>query len=970
MKIRSTALFLSLLALCGICTAATKSVDPFMGEYFGKYSGADGTVKNIKALAVPEKHGKDPLIYRVRVVIRDDLVFDLFGKPEKGKVPLQGEWEGTWTGLIEKGRLTARAEDKKDVYMDLKFKVRKSPTAGLAPPDKAIVLLPFKPGTPPSLDEWTNQNWIPLPDGSMQVLRGSTRTVRKIGAARIHLEFCTPYLPHRFSQGRGNSGVYFNGSYEVQVLDSFGWEAMDNLCGGIYKAAVPDDRYAPLPPLCWQTYDVTILPARVDFNGKVIQHPLITVLHNGIPIHTKISPQKPTPGSISKNHAIRGPMLLQDHGNPVKFRNIWYVPLDDTRPWPAGYPQSIAEQLKPFDAALTDAIKTGSAKAVNQMAVLIAKTDDYASFAKPIEDRLINALKSAIALPAKQIICGQLKPIATPQAMDTLVPMLDEPKTFAMALTAMERIQSDRLDALLRNRLAKAGDNPRLELINTIGIRRDAAAVQQLSSLRLVLSKNAGISRAASRALGNIASLDAVKVLMFATSKTNGEQQRVHFQSLLRSSDVLLSEKNHKVAYGLNQWILSVTSFLPVKEAALRGLVNADEKKAGEVIVGMVGGTDDAIKGQAVSLTDRLSDRVQVNAIISQMPALKMESQVRLVQALGRRTDDPSREAILLATRNPQVEVRIAALRALTPFANENHVFLLAYTIAASRDDEQKAAADTLRRLRDPDINGKILQLTRETTGAIRAALLRSIGMRRIRGGVGLALDNATAEQPAVRAASFFALRNVASEPHMSKLVGLLLNAGTPRDAADAENAMAQVGGRINNPKTKGKAIWDVLPETKNPGKKAALIRILGKIKDKTALALFKKTLQDPDENLRLAAIGSLGWLSDPGNLADLFLAAEKDASPKCRHAALRGCLALIKLPAKRKMADTMKLLEKARLLAKTVPAKKALLETLAGYKTREALLMAESYLKDKKVAKAAKAAANQIRKALKMKTL
>ena len=164
-------------------------------------------------------------------------------------------------------------------------------------------------------------------DGSMEVTRGNILTRRSFGDVRIHLEFRTPLMAEARGQARGNSGVYVQGRYEVQVLDSFGLEPMDNGCGGVYRIAPPRVN-ASLPPLQWQTYEIIFRAPRFDASGSKTANARITVRHNGQVIHLNRELPRLTPGGVSNEESERGPLLLQDHRDPVQYRNIWVLPLD------------------------------------------------------------------------------------------------------------------------------------------------------------------------------------------------------------------------------------------------------------------------------------------------------------------------------------------------------------------------------------------------------------------------------------------------------------------------------------------------------------------------------------------------------------------------------------------------------------------------------------------------------------------
>ena len=129
-------------------------------------------------------------------------------------------------------------------------------------------------------------------------------------------------MPQSSGQGRGNSGVYVQSRYEVQVLDSFGLERKDNECGGIYQVSNPKVNMC-FPPLAWQTYDIDFTAAKWDGDKKVAPAK-ITVVHNGVPIHKDLELPKHTPGR-HKEGPEPDALFLQDHSNPVVFRNVWVM---------------------------------------------------------------------------------------------------------------------------------------------------------------------------------------------------------------------------------------------------------------------------------------------------------------------------------------------------------------------------------------------------------------------------------------------------------------------------------------------------------------------------------------------------------------------------------------------------------------------------------------------------------------------
>ena len=196
-------------------------------------------------------------------------------------------------------------------------------------------------GSAESMAQWEptkkgDKEWK-LVDGAMESVKGAgyIQTKEEFGSCRLHLEFATPAKVKGAGQGRGNSGLFLMGIYEVQILDSYENQTYpDGQCGAIYGRAVPKVN-ASRQPGEWQTYDITFHRPIFDKDGKVTRKARFTVIHNGVTIHDDVELSGGTgwrgPHSVSdyKAHGDKGPIALQDHGNPVRFRNIWIEEIED-----------------------------------------------------------------------------------------------------------------------------------------------------------------------------------------------------------------------------------------------------------------------------------------------------------------------------------------------------------------------------------------------------------------------------------------------------------------------------------------------------------------------------------------------------------------------------------------------------------------------------------------------------------------
>lgn len=219
---------------------------------------------------------------------------------------------GEISAEVRDGVITIR-DNSGNSLGECKKVLRKSPTLGEKPPAGAVVLFDGS-----SAEHLAGGKL----DGNLLVQGTSSK--QKFQDFTLHLEFLLSYMPKARGQGRANSGCYAQGRYEVQILDSFGLSGEHNECGGIYTVKKPDVNMC-FPPLSWQTYDIDFTAAKYDASGKKTADARMTVRHNGVLIHDNVDVPKATTAAPVAEGAAAGPLYLQDHGNPIRFRNIWVV---------------------------------------------------------------------------------------------------------------------------------------------------------------------------------------------------------------------------------------------------------------------------------------------------------------------------------------------------------------------------------------------------------------------------------------------------------------------------------------------------------------------------------------------------------------------------------------------------------------------------------------------------------------------
>lgn len=344
----SFALFLTTSGLLPL--AASETPSPLMGRWQGKFvnpSKEHGYMENhreVCADVVALGNKRFHIRLFPRFFKRAHIFKEVDATETDGKIQFK---DHGWQGEITPEGFTGEAFC--DSNNPLKFSMTKvsgndSATLGMKPPEGATVLFNGE-----NLDAWkmsangSPAKWSILDDHATLLIPqrnkvtgipgGSIRTKESFGDIRLHLEFNLAYEPFGTGQGRSNSGVFLQGVYEVQVLDSFGLEGTWNECGALYHTAPPKVN-ACLPPGEWQTYDILFRAARFNPDGSVAEYPRITVRQNGILIQyneelhegTSVIASTAPPIVIPKT----GPIELQDHGHPVQYRNIWVTPLSDS----------------------------------------------------------------------------------------------------------------------------------------------------------------------------------------------------------------------------------------------------------------------------------------------------------------------------------------------------------------------------------------------------------------------------------------------------------------------------------------------------------------------------------------------------------------------------------------------------------------------------------------------------------------
>ncbi len=292
------------------------------GEYVGDVTAADGTKRKLAVQVVALGSSAYKAVFLTGGLPNEGwdgaARLEVKGRTVERKTSFDGEYKGS----TEKGDVLV-GETAKGEKFELKKVFRSSPTMGMKPPDGAVMLFD---GTDTGLldrcaidDRKLLRALVPVGGTSGY----GPATKKKYQDFSMHIEFLIPFVPEGTIGERGNSGVYMQERYEIQIIDSFGSPLDPHECGGIYRQTAELINMT-FPPLSWQTYEIDFHAAQFDADGKKTQNATVSVTHNGVRVHANAEitnktgagkPEGPEPMSV----------MLQSHGYPVLFRNWWIV---------------------------------------------------------------------------------------------------------------------------------------------------------------------------------------------------------------------------------------------------------------------------------------------------------------------------------------------------------------------------------------------------------------------------------------------------------------------------------------------------------------------------------------------------------------------------------------------------------------------------------------------------------------------
>ncbi|UCC98441.1 MAG: HEAT repeat domain-containing protein [Phycisphaerales bacterium] len=391
------------------------------------------------------------------------------------------------------------------------------------------------------------------------------------------------------------------------------------------------------------------------------------------------------------------------------------------------------------------------------------------------------------------------------------------------------------------------------------------------------------------------------------------------------------------------------------------GAGESSQDDAVGIILEILRGGDQEMQAVAIAMVKDMPGEQVTEALARELPNLSGAGQVQLLSALGDRADVAALPAVVAAAESQNPSVRIAALRALGQLGDASSVDLLARAAAAGSGNEQKAARASLYRLRGAQVDQVIVAAIPEAKAETKVELIRSVGQRNIRAGVGALLKTARDADRTVRTESLRTLKIVAGPENLPVLVELLMSAQSSSDRNEAQKTVVAVAHKIEDRTRQAASVLAVLPSVKQNERRCLLLGILGKIGDSTALPVLTAALKEADPQVQVTAIRALAEWPTPEPLGNLLKVAQNSGDKVHRILALRGFVRLLGLKNERPAEETAAMYKKAMILAPDVGEKRRVLSGLANTRSLAALQMAADYLEDQTLCEEAGFAAVKI---------
>ncbi|MGZ5454915.1 MAG: HEAT repeat domain-containing protein, partial [Candidatus Aminicenantales bacterium] len=513
---------------------------------------------------------------------------------------------------------------------------------------------------------------------------------------------------------------------------------------------------------------------------------------------------------------------------------------------------------------------------------------------KDTEIALIKFVQSSPAPGGLMAACRALRLIGGPNAVPVLATLVLKPESTDPARYALERIPGAEADQALIAMLDKTQGDIRRGIVSSLGERRSAAAVPVLA--RLAGGKDAVLAADAIKALGKTGGADAIQALSAALGKAAAPLKSEIASALLCSAEGAATAGDKVAAAAVYDKVLAANVSPASRQAAFKGKIASGTDPQG-LIRKTLAGKEPLLYAPALAMVPGNFGPADIGRVADLMGRLPEDAQIQLTAILTKYPPEPVRTYLLTAAENPSLNVRLAALRAISAAGDGKSVAFLATKAARATVAEQETARDALARLKGLDVDAAVLEhLTKTSDAAVKAELVQAASARRVAAAKPALMALVKSGSPALKTRASAALRTIAVAEDIPGLLDLLggLDDETARESM--EDTIAAVARTNPRELARAEEVKSRLAAEKDAKKRADLLRVLGKIGDDSALPLVRTALGDPDATVVDAAVRALADWPTIAARDDVLEIAESSLALNHRVLAVRAYVRMIGL--------------------------------------------------------------------------
>jgi len=587
-----------------------------------------------------------------------------------------------------------------------------------------------------------------------------------------------------------------------------------------------------------------------------------------------------------------------------------------------------------------------------------ARKDDAAGRAE-CEGKLLQFLKSPATPVAKMAAARHLRVIAGDAAVPALQLMLADERLADLAIYTLQQVPGRVAEAVLIQTATTATGTTKIALVTALGERKAAAAVPAI----VPLLQQPALAVPAAIALGRIGGDTAVSALVSAFATAPAGLKQTVASSILSCAETAFAAKDGATALRLYETVSSDASLpVAVRKAAVTGRIGASGNRAPAVVIKVLGERDPDMHEAAIAMIANVFSPDEIGPICSLMPGLPDRGKIQLLAVLSAYPRDRVGPAVTQALASETTAVRIAAIQALGAVGGAAAVRPLADAASRARGVEQTAARSALGTLKGRAVDEEVVaQLAQNPPEGMTGELLLAVGDRRIfpaKPVVSAALASSSAK---VRIQALKALRGIGTPSDIPAVLDLLLDDRGESARADAERTVVALAQKIENPDGRSRVVKARLTTEKRTDARVRLIGVLPLIADSSALPVLRTLLADDDPDVFDAAARAMAAWPTAAAREDLLQLARDSRNETHRLLAIAGVVRVIGRDKYRDPQAAVADLKQTAGFSWRPEEQKLILGALVQFPCREALALANGFLREPAVTAEAQAAISKI---------